>query len=143
MGIDERFGLQRREVYQRDVLGYDLMPGGHLDLTVMTNGKAGEEVLGGFGVLPVRAMERQGLVIEIEDELNGVVLAAQVDLLACRRTRPHNLAAPLVVRAIMDASREDGPEPAVFLETDVDPRPHYDRPGRGDEQDPGSSWSQA
>ena len=111
---EERFRLQRRERYQRDQLDLDLMPGEHLDLTVSTSGKAGEQLLNGFGSLRVRAMEGRGLVIEIADELNGVTLAAQVDLGRPRRARPRNLQAPLVTRAIEDASREDGPEPWVM-----------------------------
>jgi hypothetical protein len=115
--VEDAFRLQRRKHYQRDEHGWDdLMPGEHLDLSVMTEGKAGDETFSGFGSLRVRAMEGRGLVIEITDELSNVVIAAQVDQLAGRRTRPYNLAAPLLARAIADASREDGPEPFVFPE---------------------------
>lgn len=75
MNLDH-FYLQRREHYQRDELGQDLMPGEHLKLTVTTSGKAGGEILDVFGSLRVRAVEGRRLVIEISDDLNNVVIAA-------------------------------------------------------------------
>jgi hypothetical protein len=112
----EGFEVRRRgrEHYQRDRLGLDLMPGEHLELTVPISGKAGDQVIDGFGSLRIRAMEGRGLIIEISEDLSGVTLAAQIDPTAGRRTRVHNLSAPMITRAIEDASTEDGPEPWVM-----------------------------